>query len=51
MDNKELLKSLADTHNLIMQIAVRGEDAIRVARALTNLRGLTQALSSESGEQ
>lgn len=48
MDNKEILKALANTHNALLQIPVCGDHAILMATALTNLRGLTQALSSEA---
>lgn len=48
VDNKEILKALANTHNALLQIPVCGDNAILMATALTNLRGLTQALSSEA---
>ena len=48
MDNKEILKSLADIHNILMQVTVRGEDTLRMARVLTDLRGLTQVLSPKA---
>lgn len=36
MDNKQLIGALAQIHNMMAEISVRGDDAIRMANILTN---------------
>lgn len=50
MNTQELLKSIVDIHNIISDIKVNGDDAIRMGAALSGLRDIAKALSEQQSE-
>lgn len=50
MDNKEVVSQLIAIHNIINCISVRGDDAIRMASALSAIRNLAEQLGSKPPE-
>lgn len=50
MDNKEIVSQLIAIHNVMNCISVRGDDAIRMASALSALRSLAETLGAERDE-
>lgn len=50
MKNEELIQTLAWVHNEVMEISVKGDDAVRVANILTRMRGLVHALKEQEAE-
>lgn len=47
MEISKVLSSVVNIHNQIVQIAVRGDDAIIMANAIVNLRNLANELQGE----
>ena len=47
---KEILAEVAQSHNRLAEISVRGDDAIRMAEVLTRCRNLAQQLSKLAEE-
>ena len=45
MNNKELMRLIADVHNTITEIKVSGDDVFRMASALDRLRGIVKELA------
>lgn len=50
MNKKEIIKEVADIHNIIAAISVRGDEAIAMAQALVRMRNLVGALSKDKEE-
>lgn len=48
MNNPELCAEIAQIHNKIAEIAVRGDDTLRMAEALARCRSLVKMLSHET---
>lgn len=51
MDNKEIVSQLVAIHNVMNCISVRGDDAIRMASALSAMRSLAEQLGSMPTEE
>lgn len=51
MENREFITVIADIHNRLAEISVRGDDAIRMGEILTRCRGLVMSLSAETGTE
>ena len=47
---KEILAEVAQIHNRLAEISVRGDDAIRLGEVLTRCRNLAQQLSNLAEE-
>lgn len=45
MDGKELLTRLAEVHNRLTEISVRGEDTIRMANVLQEMRSIVMSIN------
>ena len=48
MDMNELLPALAEIHNRLTEISVRGDDTLRMADALQRLRALVLKMRDEA---
>ena len=47
MTQKDLTNTLVQIHNLIADVAVKGDNAILVGNALQGMRGLIQTIAKE----
>lgn len=54
MTSIEIIQSIANSHNRLMQITVSGDDAIRMGNTLKDLRiliqGLQEDITAQEGE-
>lgn len=50
MTNIEIAQQIANYHNILSEISVRGEDAIRMADVLVSMRRLTSTLAQTKQE-
>lgn len=48
MNQIEIMQSVAGLHNILSEISVRGEDAIRMRDVLIGMRNLTMALANNA---
>ena len=51
MTKKDIIKEIADTHNIIAGIYVHGDDAIAMAQAIIKLRDIVGALQNDTIEE
>lgn len=51
MTKKDIIKEIADIHNLIAAISVHGDDAIAMAQALISMRDLVKSLQTQNIEE
>ena len=51
MNNIEIAQAIAGYHNLLSEIAVRGEDVLRMRDALIGMRNLATQLVQDANEQ
>jgi len=51
MEQKEFLSFIADIHNKLTEISVRGDDAIRMAEVLQSCRALVYGLQNSPPEK
>lgn len=51
MTNMEIAQQIANYHNILSEVSVRGEDAIRMADVLRSMRQLAAALTQEPAEE
>lgn len=51
MNNEHLARNLADIHNLLADIPVRGDDVLKLADAIRGLRGIVQNLLEENEQE
>lgn len=51
MDNKDFMAIVADIHNGLSEISVRGEDAIRMAGIIQKCRSIVLSLQDELSKE
>lgn len=51
MTNMEIAQQIANYHNILSEVSVRGEDAIRMGEVLVSMRQLASALTQEKQEE
>ena len=51
MTKKDIIKEIADAHNIIAGIYVHGDDAIAMAQAIIKLRDIVGALQNDTIEE
>ncbi len=51
MTNMEIAQQIANYHNILSEVSVRGEDAIRMGEVLVSMRQLATALTQEKQEE
>ncbi len=50
MNTQQLIGTLAQIHGTMMDISVRGDDAIRMAGVLTQMRSLVQKINESANQ-
>lgn len=50
MKNEELIQTLAMVHNEIMEVSVKGDDVMRVANVLSQMRAIVRKLKERPEE-
>ena len=51
MTKQDIIKTVADAHNLIASISVHGDDTIAMAQAILSMRDLVKTLQTENIEE
>lgn len=51
MTYKEVAQQVANYHNILTEVYVRGDDAIRMAEVLVGMRQLTTVLAQEPQQE
>lgn len=51
MDKKEIIKEIADIHNIIVSIPVHGDETILMAQAIIKTRDLIKRLKEEPKDE